>query len=187
MIELRTLSVGAALMACSLAPALAQNQPIDVRPGLWEFSSQQSMSGMPKMPAMPTLPPSVLAQMPPAQRARIEAALNARRGGSSGKYVLKVCVTAASLRKGPAYGMRHEENCRRTKNVRAAHGWQLQEVCSPNGHKQIMDINYEVVNRESIVGTVHIAMYDGARDITMSQVTHGRWLGPHCGKVKPVE
>ncbi|MEJ2624040.1 MAG: DUF3617 family protein [Pseudolabrys sp.] len=113
-----TLFCPTALIAGSLAPALAQDRPIDVRTGLWEFSTQQSMTGMPKMPAIPD---SVLKNMPPAQRARLKAALKAQRGGT-GKYVSTVCVTAAELRQGPTFGMRHEANCKRTQYQRTAHG-----------------------------------------------------------------
>lgn len=187
MIALRTLSYAAALTACSLAPALAQNQPIDVRTGLWEIVTQRSMTGMPKMPEMPAIPPEALARMPPAQRAQLEAALKARRSAGSGEYVSKVCITPESLRKGPDFGTRREANCRRTKNVRTARGWQFQEVCRPDGRDQVLDVNYTAVNRETIEGTVNIAMRDGGQDITMKQVTRGRWLGPDCGKVKPVE
>ena len=179
-----TLSTIAALIACALVPALAQNAPIDMRTGLWEVSTQRATTGMPQMPA---IPPAALAQMPPAQRAQIEAMLKARRGAGAGKHVAKVCVTAASLRKGAAFGMPHRENCRRTKNVRTALGWDLQEVCHQDGGRQSMNIHYEVVNRETVRGAVDIAMHERGHDFTMKQVAHGRWLGPDCGKVKPVE
>ena len=83
--------------------------------------------------------------------------------------------------------MRRELDCKRTKNVRTAHGWQLREVCNHDGRRQVMNINYTAVNRETIEGTVNVAMHEGGRDVTMKQVSHGRWLGPDCGKVKPVE
>ncbi len=187
MASFRTFLTVAALLACSLAPALAQNRPIDVRTGLWEFSTRREMTGMPKMPEMPAIPPAALARMPPAQRSQLEAALKARRNAGSGNHVSRVCVTAAALRKGPAFGMSPELNCRRTRNVSTARGWHVQEVCRPDGRKQIVDINYQVVTREAIEGTVNIAMREGARDITMKQATRGRWLGPDCGDVKPIE
>jgi len=187
MVRFRTLSVAAALVGCSLTPALAQNQPLDVRPGLWEFSTQRSMTGMPKMPEMPAIPPEVLAKMPPAQRARIEAALKAR-SGANGKHVSKVCFTAESLRRGPTFEQPpRDANCQRTKNTRTAHGWQLREVCHRGGSQQAMDIRYRVVTRETIDGTVNVAMHQGGRNVPMKQVTHARWLGPDCGKVKPIE
>ena len=186
MFELRTLSFAAALIACSLAPALAQNRPIDVRTGLWEFSTQQSMTGMPKMPKMPAIPASVLKNMPPAQRARLEAALKAQRGG--GKYVSKICVTAAELRQGPAFGTRHEANCKRTQYQRTAHGWQMQEVCHQNGSTQTVDVDYTTVSRTRLEGTVHVVSHGHGHDITMQQTTHARWLAADCGKVKqPME
>jgi hypothetical protein len=180
-----TLSCVAVLIACSLVPALAQNRPIDVRTGLWEFSTQQSMAGMPTMPKMPAIPASVLKNMPPAQRARLEAALHAQRGG--GKYVSKVCVTAASRRKGPNFAMRHEMNCKRTQYARTAHGWQMQEVCRQNGRTQTMDIDYKTLGRTRIEGTVHIVSHGHGHDIIMQQTTHAHWLGADCGKVKPMD
>lgn len=187
MIGLGALSRAAALVAICLTPAWAQNQPIDVRTGLWKFSTQREMTGMPKMPEMPSIPPEALARMPPAQRAQLEAALKAGRSAGSGNHVSKVCVTAEMLRNGPAFGMSRELNCKRIKNVGTARGWHVQEVCRPDGHKQTMDIDYKVVTREAIEGTVNIAMRDGAHDVTMKQVTRGRWLGPDCGDVKPIE
>jgi hypothetical protein len=139
------------------------------------------------MPDMPAIPPEALARMPPAQRAQLEAALKARANMGSGKHVSKVCVTAEALRKGPNFGMARELNCKRTKNVSTAQGWHVQEVCRPNGRKQTLDINYKVVTREAIEGTVNVAMQDGAHSVTMKQATHGRWLGPDCGDVKPIE
>ena len=187
MVRFCTLPCAAALVACSLTPTLAQNQPINVRTGLWEFSTQREMTGMPEMPELPSLPPEVLAKLPPAQRAQLQAALKARRNAGSGKHVSKVCVTAEALRKGPNFGMARELNCTRTRNVSTSQGWHVQEVCRPDGRKQTMDINYKVVSREAIEGAVNIVMQDGARNITMKQMTHGRWLGPDCGDVKPIE
>lgn len=187
--KLRTLSYAAALMACSAAPALAQNQPLDMRPGLWEITTQRSTAGMPKMAAIPAIPPEALARMPAAQRAQLEAALKARQNAASGKSVSKICITPASLGKRPDFGIMREANCQRTKYTRTAQGWQLQEVCHRGGRDQVLDVNYRAVNRETLEGAVNIAMHGGPGNlaITMKQASHGRWLSPDCGTVKPVE
>ena len=157
------MSVAAALVGCSLTPALAQNQPLDMRPGLWEFSTQRSMTGMPKMPEMPAIPPEVLAKMPPAQRAHIEAAHEGAQRMPTANMSPRSASRLTSLRRGPTFEQPpRDANCQRTKNTRTAHGWQLREVCHRGGSKQTMDIRYRVVTRETIDGTINVAMHRGA-------------------------
>lgn len=181
---LRILPVLTGLALCAAAPALAQS--LDVRTGLWEVTTKRSSTGMPRMPAMPTLPPEMLARLPPAQRAQIENMMKTRRNVAPGVQAHKVCITQASLDKTPDFGPA-ERDCTRTKDSRSARGWQVQQVCRAGGSKQTMNIRYDVVNRETIKGTVDIAMRDGADAITMKQEMQGRWLGADCGDVKPVE
>jgi len=171
----------AALVLVTALPALAQ--PLDIRPGLWEVSVQRS--GTPVMPEMSQMPPEMLAQLPPAQRAQIEAMMRTRRTVAPGVQAHKVCVTQASLEKTPDFGMA-QQGCTRTKDVRSAGGWQVQEVCRSGGNRQTLDIRYEVVDRQTIRGTVKVAISDGA-DLTMTQEMHGRWLAVDCGDVKPLE
>jgi hypothetical protein len=186
MTSFRMLAAVAALTLSLAAPALAQT--LDVRTGLWEMKSERSSSGLPEMPKMPAIPPSVLAKLPPAQRAQIENAMKARKNAVSGSHVNKVCVTKKSLAKGPDFGtVEREANCQRIKNERSARAWRIQEVCRSNGRKQTMNIRYDVVNRETVQGTIDIAMHDRGHDISMKQVVHGRWLGADCGDVKPME
>ena len=182
---IRIVATMASLTFLATAPVLAQSPSIDVRTGLWEMTSERTTSGMPQMPKMPAIPPEVLAKMTPAQRAQIQAAMGARSKPKSGRRVKKVCVTAETLRKGDALGMDRDPSCKRTKDTRSARLWQLQETCVSRGRKRTLDVRYEAANRETIDGTVDVAMTDGTHNIRMKQVMHGRWLGADCGNVKP--
>lgn len=183
---LRGLTALTGLALCTVAPVLAQS--LDVRTGLWEVTSKRSSTGMPELPSMPSMPPEMLAQLPPAQRAQIENMMKTRRNVAPGVHVQKVCITQASLDKTPNFGMSERDaDCTRTRNTRSASGWQLQEVCRTGGRKQTMNIRYDVVNRETIKGSVDIAMRDGGDNITMKHEMQGRWIGSDCGDVKPVE
>ena len=184
MISLRSLAVLTGFAMCVAVPALAQS--LDVRTGLWEMTTKRSSTGMPEPPQMPAMSPEMLAQLPPAQRAQIENMMKTRRNVAPGVHVQKFCITQASLEKTPDFGPA-ERDCTRTKNSRTARGWQVQEVCRSGGGKQTMNIRYDVMNRETIKGTVDIAMRDGREAITMKQEMRGRWLGSDCGDVKPVE
>jgi hypothetical protein len=181
MISLRDLVALTGLALCVAAPALAQS--LDVRTGLWEVTTKRSTTGMPQLPAMS---PEMLAQLPPAQRAQIENMMKTRRSVAPGVQAHRTCITRASLDKTPDFGPA-ERDCTRTRDSRTARGWQVQEVCRAGGGKQTMNIRYDVVNRQTIKGTVDIAMREGGHNITMKQEMHGRWLGSDCGDVKPVE
>ncbi len=184
MTSLRVVPLLAGLALCAATPALAQS--LDVRTGLWEVTTKRSTTGLPELPSMPNMPPEMLAQLPPAQRAQIENMMKTRRKVAPGVQAHKICITQASLDKTPDFGPA-ERDCTRTKDSRSARGWQVQEVCRAGGRKQTMNIRYDVVNRETIKGVVDIAMRDGGDNISMKHETQGRWLGPDCGDVKPVD
>src|SRR5690348_15022970 len=82
--------------AFTILPGSAQQlKPIDVKVGLWESTNTSEMSGM---PAMPAIPPDKLAQVPPEQRARIEAMMKGR--GGSNTSTTRSCLTKESLERG---------------------------------------------------------------------------------------
>jgi hypothetical protein len=112
--------------------------------------------------------------------------MKSRKNIASGVQVHKICLTQASLDRTPDFGPA-ERDCTRTKDSRSALGWQVQEVCRTGGHRQTMNIRYDVVNRETIKGTVDIAMREAGDNISMKHEMQGPWLGSDCDDVKPVE
>jgi hypothetical protein len=183
--NLRNLSCAAWLICCVAAPAAAQAPAMDVKTGLWEVSSTRSSAGMPRMPAMPQIPPEVLAQMPPAQRARIESAMRAAQGQSGGTHTSQVCVTQESLKRGLAFGAEDRPSCQQTVSKGSRTARELQMTCTERGGRQTIHVRYEAPTPDTMSGTVDIVMSDGGRQMSMKQVMRGRWIGPDCGDVKP--
>jgi hypothetical protein len=172
------------LLPASLGPAVAQTP--DVKLGLWKVSTTRSTAGMPQAPAMPQIPPEVLAKMPPAQRAQIEAAMKGSQGlQSGGTRTKQVCVTRESLQRGLAFGAESRPSCQRTVNTRSRTTWELREVCTERGGQQTVHVRYELPTPDTMNGTVEVVMNDSGRQMTMKQDMRGRWLGANCGNVKP--
>lgn len=96
----RALMIGAACLAAAVAAAGAGRfQPLHVRTGLWQVTETTTING-----GAMALPPDMearLAQMPPEQRAKLEAAMKERFGGAPHTNTFKSCVTEKDLEKQP--------------------------------------------------------------------------------------
>src|SRR5579863_7235884 len=80
-----------------LAASAADIKPIDVKPGLWETTVKNDVTGMPAM-QMPQIPEETLNRMPPEQRARVEAMMKGR--GAGGTNTSKSCITQEMVNQG---------------------------------------------------------------------------------------
>ena len=85
-----TIVVGVALLWPAITLPAQDIRPLDAKVGLWESSTTTEMSGR-AMPAMPQIPEAALARMTPEQRAKMEAMMKSRAGGTP--MTTKVCIT----------------------------------------------------------------------------------------------
>jgi hypothetical protein len=182
--KLLRLSCAVWLAGCAIDPALAQAPAVDVKTGLWEMSITRSMAGVPQAPAV-QIPPEVLARMPPAQRAQVEAAMRGSPGRSNGNMVRRVCITREALQKGPALGRESRPSCRRTMRTQSKTIWDMQEVCTEEGRQETVRVHYEAPKPDTINATVDVTASKDGRQISMKQVMNGRWLSADCGSVAP--
>jgi Protein of unknown function (DUF3617) len=89
----------ACLMTAVAASGAGDNQPLRVKTGLWQVTETTTING-----GVAALPPDMqarLAQMPPEERARLEAAMQARFGGVPHTTTFKSCVTEKDLKSEP--------------------------------------------------------------------------------------
>ncbi len=170
---------------CPLATwAADDNKPFDAKLGLWETAVSMNMAGMPAMPAMPQIPAEALANMPPAQRAQIEAMMKGRGGAGGPQITTKVCLTRASLDAG-ALGQ-SDKSCT-SKVVSSTASKQVIHVeCAQEKSKTTGDLTLERVDAEHAKGTMAMKQSEGGqtRDVTMAFDT--KWISADCGDVKPV-
>jgi hypothetical protein len=172
------------LVLLPLAVWAADNAtPLDIKPGLWENTTKTEMGGR-AMPAMPAIPPEALAQMPPEQRARVEAMMNSRKPG--GGMTTKVCMTRDSLANG--IRMAQQKGCTQKLVSSSSTKMVMHVECTEGANKSSGDVTFERIDSEHTKGNMAMKVSSGgAPPMDMKMVMEGKWLSSDCGDVKPVE
>jgi hypothetical protein len=164
-----------------VAPALpalaADNTPLNVKPGLWEMTSDSERSGT------PPIPPEALAKLTPEQRAQLEAAMQQSMGPQH--RVMQHCVTQADIDKGfdEIERMGHGK-C--TQNVASSTSTLRAGTFSCTGSQTMSGTyRFEARSPESMVAHWEMSVSNGDKTMQMKSVTEGKWLGADCGDLKP--
>ena len=153
-------------------------QPLDIKLGLWEVTSTIAMTGM------PPIPPDALAKMTPEQRAKMEAVMGARSGGSPKTTSQKVCITREKLDKQNAFND-ERKNCTRTVVTSSSKKLEIKLQCTEQQNTTMSGtIHVEALNSETVKGSVRMATTGGARSMNMNSDFTSRYLGSACGDVK---
>lgn len=168
------LALGATLITAAIAATL------DVKPGLWEVTSQGEASGT------PPIPPQALAQLSPQQRAQVMAAMSAAMARANQPNVMRSCITRKMLERGWDPNQDRRENCKQTVTSSTSHSLDAHMECTGEQHAT-GDLHIEAVDRETIRGNFNMAMAGGSNTMTMKRTLQGKWLGSDCGDVKPNE
>jgi hypothetical protein len=166
-------------LVCSVVLATgAVAATLDVKPGLWEVTSQGETSGMPPMP------PQVLAQMSPQQRAQMMAAM---QGKMNQPHVARSCVTQKMLDRGMTFD-RPNDRCTQSVTGSTSHSVDVKVVCTgEQQQKTTGTMHMDASSRESFSGAFNMVSTDGTNTMTMKRTMQGKWLGSDCGTVKPHE
>lgn len=146
--------------------------PLDVKLGLWETTATTQMNGM-------LMPESVLKEMPPEQRARLEAAMKKRQAQGPQSHTDKTCLTQEKLsRPFDKQDDEKDEKCTHTTltATRTVQEYKIQCTGS-NPHTGVMRI--EALSRERVKSTIKMNSTHGAVNVEMN----GHWLAADCGKV----
>lgn len=150
--------------------------PLNLKEGLWEMTVTHSMSGM---PATPNIPPDVLAQMPPEQRARIEAAM---KGGPS-TDVRKECITKEKLEKHSAFS-NNRGDCTRTVVNSTGSKLEVKIHCEEKQSSTDGTLVLETVGSDRVKGTMQSVTNANGHTMNMNFTFSSKYLGPACGDVK---
>jgi hypothetical protein len=167
------IGVSGALVTSAVAATL------DVKPGLWEVSTQGETTGM------PPIPPQMLAQMSPAQRAQMMAAMQGRMNQPT---VSRSCITQKMIDRGMSFDRPGNDHCTQTVVGSSRHSLDLRVVCTgEQQEKTTGSLHVDATSRESISGAFNMVSTDGTNTMTMKRTLQGKWLGSDCGNVKPHE
>lgn len=163
-------------------PLSAQNlKTFDVKLGLWESTTQTEMPGMSSMPGIPA---EALAQMPPEQRARLEAMMKGRGAGGPGAIKTKYCLTEESLKQGQVGQV--DKSCT-YKVVSSSPSKQVIHMdCKKDGTTMTGDMTVVRVDEGHYTATVAMKSSGGEVPVNVKMSLDNKWLSSNCGSVKPV-
>jgi hypothetical protein len=172
------LVAGIFFVASALWAAADDNlTPLNIKEGLWEMTVTHSMTGM---PATPNIPPEALANMPPEQRARVEAMMK----GQPSTDVRKECITKEKLEKHLAFNANRGE-CTRTVVNSTGSKLELKFHCEEKQSSSDGTLLVEAIGSDNVKGTMHSVINgSGGRTMNMDFTISSKYLGPTCGDMK---
>jgi hypothetical protein len=144
------------ILGCCIIALAAQAQGQGRKPGLWEVTSQVSMSGG----------PSNMPQMPPRTN--------------------QVCVTQAMIDKyGGPYSNPPQSQCQITNMSMSATGMSADLTCSGRGN-MTGTVRTTFVDANTTKTTVQMSMAMGPNTMNMTMESTAIYKGPDCGSVQPL-
>ena len=155
------------LLAITALPLCGHAESLDIKTGLWEIVTSTAISGVP-------IPAAALANMPAAQRAKIEESMRAREGKVN-TNTSRSCVTKADLDRGNLL-QSDDESCTRKIVEQNARRFEVEESCgAPEPTKTHM--TFAAKTPESLTATMDRAQGEGGK---VHMEMSGRWLTAVC-------
>jgi len=172
--------IAAGTAALTLASGNAATVALNANPGLWQVTTQSQMNG--QMP----IDQSELNSLPPAQRAKFQAAMQAVMARAAAPHVFKECLTQEKLAKGFVVDT-HDTGCVRTIVTSSANALEVREHCAGADGTRNGDFKFAVVNGTSSTGSVSMQMSKGGKTMTINGTMQGQWLGASCQGIKDIQ
>lgn len=173
----KAILIGAALLLAMVASVTGNINPLNLKPGFWQTTMTSTINGKPPMtPEME----AKLAQMSPEQRAKFEAALKSRNGGTPQTRTWKSCVKKEDLNKYPF----DDPNKKCTYTVQSSTGSKMdvRGTCSPgkDGYQYDFKLHLETADSEHAKGTGQMTISSGGQTMTADYSGSSEWLGATC-------
>jgi Protein of unknown function (DUF3617) len=149
-------------------------EPLNVKLGLWEITSDTQMTGV------PALPKAILDQLSPEQQAAMNAALLFQSGRGPVHDVRQECLTKEDL--DAPFNTEEIEGCERTLVSSTSTSQEMRMVCS--GERKgsgVFKVN--APSPETMNADLELKVGEGADPMTISSRMTGKWLGADCGEV----
>jgi hypothetical protein len=165
-------SIGSTMLFCAAVLSAADFRPLDVKTGQWETTVSGQTTGM------PPIPDSVLNQLTPEQRAKMQAAIQANSGAKS--TVSKHCMTQQDLQKG--FNLQDEANkaCSRVAVTSTSSKEEIRMDCTAGGAKTTGVVKLEAVDSEHVRGSMQMTSSNDGRSMNMNFTFASKWVGPAC-------
>lgn len=150
-------------------PFATQAETLDIKTGAWEITMKTLIEGM-------QIPKEAMANMPPDQRARMEAAMRAR-SGKVNTTTEQSCITQQDLDHGFLDKSEQEKNCtRKVISPKRATPRIRERICT-TPESSVGHAKFDATSSENYIGVFDITRGQGTKvHVEMS----GRWLGAAC-------
>jgi Protein of unknown function (DUF3617) len=169
--------------AAITAPVQAADftQP-NIKPGLWEVTTNPKMSG--QMP----IPEEQLAKMTPEQRTRLQAAMQSGMATGSKPRIYKECMTPEKIARGFEMDRGADEaSCKRTIVSSTSTELTLHDECNRPERKSVTDVHFEIKGGTQMNGKINVVVTSSGKKMTVDSTVQGKWLSASCGTVKDAE
>jgi hypothetical protein len=173
-------ALGAGRAAMMLAHATDVPQ-LNVKLGLWEVATHPQVNG--NLP----ITDEQLQKLPPEQRAKFEAAMQAAIARGAQPRIFKECMTAEKRSRGFSAGSDQSKNCKVTLMTNTPSEFESHRECSTEDGKQSTSVHFRVVSSDHVSGTVNALISHGTKTMTVNSTMEGKWLGANCGSVTDME
>jgi hypothetical protein len=141
---------------------------LNVKTGLWEVTYTIKTEGS-------MIPKSVLDQMPPDRRAKMEAAMKQRAAAGPRTHSSKSCVTAKDLQTG-AFEPNPDGGCKQTLVSQTSTHEEVKFVCTEDGETRTGHMTVDATSSDRMRGNVEIVTANGK----VSTQLDGKWIGASC-------
>ncbi len=177
MSKLRILSMALAASVCLAAASHAAPVSLNLKYGLWEVTSAGTTSGAPPIPA------STLANLTPAQKAKMQAAIAAAMASSGKPHTYKSCITAESIQRG-FKDPELSNGCTETVVSSTQSDMQVKLACT--GRQQMTGtLHFQTSSPVAMSGTIDVTVTENGGSMKVNRQISGQWVSADCGDVKP--
>jgi hypothetical protein len=173
----KRLGTAGAMMGFILLAHAADSIKLNVKPGLWEFSSVGQASGL------PPIPDEALARLTPEQRQQFQAAMQSNMGSASKPKLFKKCITPEEVAHGFDLQESRDSTCQRNVVSASSGEFQIHAVCTRSEGSTTVDSHFQTGGADQVAGTVHVVTTRAGKTMTIDSSVNGKWLGASCGNV----
>jgi hypothetical protein len=174
-------ALGASAAAVGLAYGGEVTPQLNVKLGLWEISTQPQVAG-----SLP-ITDEQLDKLPPDQRAKFQAAMQAAIARGAQPHLFKECMTPEKRSRGFNAGTDQAKGCQTTLITNSPSEFESRRDCTSEDGKQSTSVHFRIVASDHVTGTVNSLISHGAKTMTVNSTVEGKWLGADCGSVKDTE
>ncbi|MGA2562390.1 MAG: DUF3617 domain-containing protein [Steroidobacteraceae bacterium] len=177
----KKLGTAGAMLAFIVLAHAADAIKLNVKPGLWEFSSAGQASGM------PPIPDEALARLTPEQRQQFQAAMQSSMGSASKPKLFKECITPEKVAQGFDLQESKDATCQRSVVSATSSEFQIHAVCTRAEGSTTVDSHFQTSGSDQVAGTVHVVTTRAGKTMTIDSNVNGKWLGASCGNITGIQ